>query len=138
MSARTWGINDPIVEHVDGIYHLGTVVGVDAHLLAIRFDDGDRAAFRDRRSPFLHDPDDIPIDARHWVPESVQDQLVRQEAAGRLRAMAGELDVLGHRFTSAELYELALDLEDLLNAAPVLAAAARALITPAPQMATTP
>lgn len=136
MTARTWQVGDPIVECVDGTCHVGTVVAVDGQMLAIRFTGGDRATFRNRHSPFLHDVDDVPIDERTWLPETVRDQLARQEAAGRLRAMAAAIDVLGHRFTSAELLELALDLEDLLNGAPVLARAARALLNPAPQPAT--
>ncbi len=136
MSARTWEINDPIVEHVDGSgYRLGTVVGVDGPMLAIRFDGGDRAAFRDRHSPFLHDPDDVPIDERTWVPESVRDQLVRQEAAGRLRAMAAHMP---HREGLHALAYL-IDVCEPGDVHPSWAAAAgRALIAPAPQPATTP
>ncbi len=144
MTARTWTLNDPIVEHVDGIWRLGTVVGVDGPMLAIRFDGGNRATFRDRRSPFLRDPDDVPIDERHWVPESVRDQLVRQEAAGRLRAMAVALD------HDPGLLELAKLMDDLVGpggggwlltggwvSTADLLRAARALLAPTPEPATT-
>lgn len=130
---RTWAVDDRIAERLDGTCHLGTVVGIDGHLLAIRFDDGGRATFRSRNNPRLHDPDDVPIDERHWVADAVRDQLVRQEAAGRLREM---VDVLGGDYL---LEELADDLDDLTGGFDELrAAAARALLAPAPQPATTP
>ncbi len=138
MTARTWEINDRIAERADGAWHLGTVVGVDGPMLAIRFDGGDRATFRDRRSPFLHDPDDVPIDERTWVPESVRDQLVRQEAAGRLQAMAEHLPYGGGLHALADRIAESVDVGESSGFESWRAGAARALLAPAPQRATTP
>jgi hypothetical protein len=138
MTARTWTTGDAIAEHDGDTWHLGTVTGVDAGTVCIRFDSADRATFRRASSPRLADPEQVPIDERSWVPAKVRDQLVRQEAAGRLREVGRRLDNEIGRGTAGILAS-ALDFDDLLAADAACAAdAARALLAPAPQSATTP
>lgn len=132
---RTWETGDAIAERDGDTWQLGSVVGVDGLVLAIRFEGGDRASFRNRYSPQLADPDQVPIDERHWLPERLRDQLVRQEAAGRLRALA---DALRSDAVSRVVRALAEDFDDFHPDHQHMAAAARALLTPAPQPATTP
>jgi HEAT repeat protein len=63
----------------------------------------------------------VPIDEQWWVPQKTRDQLVRIEAADRLRAMFALVEVPPHRRVG-----------DLLGAVsnpdPALVAGARALL----------
>ncbi len=135
MTARTWQAGDRVAERDGDTWWLGTVVDIDRDLLAIRFDGGERAGFRLANSSRHVALDDVPIDERHWLPAEARDQLVRQEAARRLRAFADALtvDTIGATY----LREIADDLDEPLVEDPAaLAAAARGLLNPASQPAT--
>ena len=135
--SRTWQAGDRVAERDGDTWQLGTIVDIEDGLLAIRFDGGERAGFlRLANSSRLVDPDDVPIDERHWLLAKTRDQLVRQEAARRLRAFAGALTV--DTIAGAYLREIADDHDEpLVEDPPALAAAARALLNPAPQPAAT-
>ena len=128
--SRTWTIGDAIAEHDGDAWHLGVVVDVPAGMVCIRFDTAERATFRRASSPRLADPEQVPIDERSWVPAKVRDQLVRQEAADRLRAMA---EAMPAHWSWADVPQLAEWLDNPLLGDRGLAAAARALLAPAPQ-----
>jgi hypothetical protein len=84
--------------------------------------------------------DDIPVDERWWLPEQVRDQLVRQEAAGQLRAMWVALpnDVLGDALLDMAHRLDGFDAHGGPDPNPAWAAASRALLAPAPTPAQTP
>lgn len=135
--SRTWEVNDPIAEYRGGRWRIGVVTSVNEWRVEIRWDGAEFVCFRSPADKHLVDPEQAPIDERHWLPEKVRDQLVRQEAAGRLRACARAMTP-GY---PACFYLLAIadDIDDLLQSGPgEAAAAARALLAPAPRPATTP
>ena len=135
---RTWQAGDRIAERDGDTWWLGTIVDIDRDLLAIRFDGGERAGFRLANSSRLVDPGDVPIDERHWLPAKTRDQLVRQEAAARLRLMSERLVGAGRLLDAAFVDGLIEDFDNPGAAAPLhLALAARALLNPAPQPAAT-
>jgi hypothetical protein len=132
--SRVWAVGDPICEHRDQRWRIGTVAHVDKWAVTIRWAGAEHLVYRSPSDTALVDPDTVPIDARHWVPAKVRDQLVRQEAARRLRAMWDALPL----DSFASPLSVADDLDALLDpCADRYAAAARALLAPAPQPATT-
>jgi hypothetical protein len=122
-------------------WRLGTVCGLDGpHWLIVRWNDetplesyvscvgaDDRNLIRE---------DDIPVDERHWLPQKVRDQLVRQEAAEAFAKVHDVLDEDSWPETRHYLDGLVLALAD--GVGPDLAVIARALLTPAPTPAHTP
>lgn len=133
---RTWTEGDRVATLVAGRWQLGTVTG-GARWLVIRWDAIDTVTILgpdDQRVVHEHE---VPIDERHWVPEKTRDQLIRQEAAARLRAMAAPLLVglgAGHLRELADDLAEFVDNPDDLSAAEEesLTAAARALLTAPP------
>lgn len=104
-------------------------------MVGIRFAGGDRIAFRRASSRYLADPDDVPIDERHWLPEVVRDHLVRDEAAKRLAAFAEDLPLDAERDW---LHALAAEVAEPIVAEPAeMARAARRLLALTPQPSTT-
>lgn len=143
---RTFAVHDAVAirDRVGQPWQLGTVTGHTA--------DGWLIIDRGHRTIDIRHPDDVrvipadqvPAGEQHWVPQTVRDQLVRQEAAGRLRAMAVALD------HDRGLLELANLMDDLVGpggggwlltggwvGTAELLRAARALLAPAPQPAST-
>ncbi len=134
--SRAWKVNDAVCENRGG-WRIGVVASVDPSQVAVRWDCAELVSFRSPGAEGLVAPEQVPIDERHWLPEKVRDQLVRQEAAGRLRACADAMTP-GH---PGRFYLLAIadDMEDLLQSDSAPAAeSARALLAPAPAPATTP
>jgi hypothetical protein len=132
-----WELNDPIAEKRDGRWRIGSVAAVDKWTVTIRWDGAEHLVYRSPSDTALVDPDTVPIDERHWLPATVRDQLVRVEVADRLRAVAAALPPT--YLPATGLVGLAVDLDNLLDPSPGLAAAARLLLTrTAPQPAATP
>lgn len=137
MTARNWNwsVGDQVAirDFVGTPYLLGTITTIRPDGM-LYIDLGAPTA------PAIRYPDDVrvvpanqvPIDERHWVPASVRDQLVRQEAAGRLRALVEALHPDAYRQTRASLVALALAVGNLLlnEERGNYAAIARALLTP--------
>lgn len=126
--SRVWAVNDPIAEHRDDHWRKGTVTDVNRWRVAVRWDDAEHACFRSPTDPHLVAPDEVPIDERHWLPAAVRDQLVGQEAAARLRAMAKRLLPLCSSHIAE--FHLARRFDDLIGRpdSDGYAAAARALL----------
>lgn len=137
---RAWEVNDPVAEFRGGRWRIGVVTSVHPWLLAIRWDGAELISSRSPGDVHLVDPEQVPVDERHWVPATVRDQLVRQEAAAALRAMAEHLPPGPDRVIAG--CHLARHFDDLIGRPDEdgysYAAAARALLAPAPQPATTP
>ena len=131
--SRVWAVGDPICEHRDQRWRIGTVAHVDKWAVTIRWAGAEHLVYRSPSDTALVDPDTVPIDERHWVPAQVRDQLVRQEAAGRLAAV---LELVSPSTTVERLYTRLADEADPAGGA--AAAVARVLLAPAPQPATTP
>jgi hypothetical protein len=114
---------------------LGTVTAATHHLV-VRWDDTITASVLNLDDQRVIAADDVPIDERWWLPQSVRDQLVRQEAAGRLIAM-WEIFPGGAGYYD-DVAAAATLLNNLLsNDGPQLAAAARRLLAAAPAPALT-
>lgn len=92
---RTWTETDRVAirDWVGEPWRLGTVAGITGlGYLLIRGDAGDVIAIRRPDDPRVVAAEQVPVDERHWLPQRVRDQLVRQEAAARLQAVAVALD----------------------------------------------
>lgn len=138
LQPRAYAVDDRVAyaeREPEKVWRLGTVAGVSAdpwgaESVAIRYDDGDVAYLpaEDRR---LVPADEVPLDERGWLPQSVRDALARQEAAGRLRAMAAALPACTE---AAHVRDLADQLDDVLDPGidDELPAAAWELLTPVP------
>lgn len=140
LQPRVWAEHDQVAhaERRPGPprWRLGVLTGDPSSIVAVRFDDGDCGFYScdDRK---LVPIGEVPLDERHWLPERVRDQLMRQEAAEQLRAMRASLPVGFHG--RGVLEDLADMLDDLIGIDPeIRTAAARALLTPAPTPAPTP
>lgn len=145
---RAWAVGDRVAirDHVGKPCHLGEIIAIRP--------DGRLAIRGDTVTGTIRHPDDVrviperevPVDERHWLNQDERDQLVRHEAAGRLRAMAVALD------HDDALLGLASLLADVVGAGgggwlPTggswastadLARSARSLLAPAPAPAPTP
>jgi sugar lactone lactonase YvrE len=147
LQPRTWAEGDRVarVDRRAPNWHwrLGTVCALDGpHWVVVRWNDetplesyvscvgaDDRNLIRE---------DEVPVDERWWLPPQTRDQLVRQEAAGRLKALADALPArqVARRCRIADVADAFDDL--LLDDLGESADAARALLTPAPTPARTP
>lgn len=137
LRPRTYAVDDRVAirNRRDLPWLRGTVTGHRGAVVLIRMDDPGVVAVRHPEDVRLVPADEVPFVERHWLPQTVRDQLARKEAARRLRAFAHALlplDGVGW----ARLSELADDLDNVLlgdgGGGPQLAAAARALLAPAP------
>ena len=137
LQPRAWGMGDRVARLVrrGGKWELGTVAAVEDYLL-IRWDDDTVISVRHLDDPHVLHEDEVPALEQWWVSEKTREQLVRQEAATRLRSFARALLPLDG-VAWARAVEIADDLDHVLLVHDGLAAAARALLAPAREPAPT-
>jgi hypothetical protein len=137
MSTRNWSATDRVAvrDRIDAPWQLGTVSGIQpADYVVVRFDGNEQITIRHPDDPRMVHEHDVPADERHWLTQDERDQLMRQQAATQLRAMWDALPL--NSFASP--LDIADELEDPAVDADRYAAAARALLNPAQQPATSP
>jgi hypothetical protein len=149
LQPRTWAEGDRVarVDRRAPNWHwrLGTVCALDGpHWVVVRWDDENPlsgyVSYQGADDANLVPADDVPIDERHWLAPQTQDQLVRQEATGQLRAMWAALpdDVLGDALLDIAHRLDGFDAHGGPDPNPAWAAASRALLNPAPTHAAAP
>lgn len=136
MTARTWNEGDRVAirDRVGQPWALGTIKRIrPAGHLVIDLDwDSRTTTLRPGDDPRVIPVDDVPVDDRYWLTADQRDQLLREDAAGRLRGYAEELtcDALARTY----FIEYADDLVEPIIEPPAAATrAARRLVNPAPQ-----
>lgn len=140
---RTWADADRVAlrELVDEPWLLGTVTGETPEgYTIVRLDDKTNVRLVHPDDVRLRPEHEVPVDERHWLPEKVRDQLVRQEAAERLRELWRALpdDCVGDVLLDVAYRLAGFDAHGGPDPNPAWAASARALLAPAPAPATTP